>query len=190
MVVRCLWGRSMGHKCYAVDSARKVCNPGIRRVIRCSTHHAAIGFVFWHASSKIGVLGLLICCPFVIILLHRCLCYFDGNAIKILEDLLSNGTSFQAITERWMEISPNPFDSTGEWVTAPWDYGLIFWNFYIFLWNAAPPQNISIHSNVLLCPLPAVCIVLKFLVVELLLMRFVPGSEFNGGRTATGHIPK
>eukprot|EP01084_Bolivina_argentea_P298794 514960_1 len=98
--------------------------------------------------EQVGVAFLLIFCPFAVIMLHRCLCVFNGHVGETLEDLLSNGTNLTAIFERWMEVSPDPFDSI------------------------------------------AMSIILKFLIVELFLMRFVPGDEFIGGRTATGHIPK
>ncbi len=64
--------------------------------------------------SKMGVLALLILCPFLVILLHRCLCLFDGHIGNTFEDMLSNGVSLRAIMERWIEVSPDPFDSVGE----------------------------------------------------------------------------
>ncbi len=108
----CEVGSSMSHKCCAVDCARKVWNRRTYFIIHCSTQ-CAIGGLYSNTPSKVGVAFLLIFCPFAVIMLHRCLCVFNGHVGETLEDLLSNGTNLTAIFEHWMEVSPDPFDSIG-----------------------------------------------------------------------------
>ncbi len=103
----------MSYKCCAADCTRKVCNHRIYFVAHCSTQ-CAIGTLYSNTPSKVGVVFLLVVCPFAVILLHRCLCVFNGHVGETLEDLVSYGTNVTAIFHRWMEVSPDPFDSIGE----------------------------------------------------------------------------